>query len=73
MPNPLKAYLALNDITATEFAKKINVSPSFLSRLMTGEREADTSTLDRIERETGGKVRPDLWIGWWRKSAKERA
>jgi transcriptional regulator with XRE-family HTH domain len=73
MSNPLKAYLALNDITAAKFAQKIKVSPSYLSRLMAGEREADTSTLDRIERETGGKVRPDMWIRWWRKSAMERA
>lgn len=73
MPNPLKAYLILNDISGTTFAKKIDVHPSFLSRLMAGEREADATLLAKIEKQSGGAVTPDLWVRWWRKAQKESA
>ena len=75
MTNPLRAFLTLNNTTASAFAQKIDVSPSFLSRLMTGEREADATILGKIEKGTGGKVRPDMWVRWWRGTdfAKERA
>lgn len=75
MPNPLKAYLALHGTTSTAFAKQIGVSQSFLSRLMTGEREADASLLAAIDKETSGAVSPDKWVKWWRREirARERA
>lgn len=73
MSNPLKAYLALNNSTAAQFAEQIGVSPSYLSRLIAGEREADATLLGKIERVSGGQVRPDMWVAWWRRATKERA
>lgn len=70
MPNPLKAFLALNDSTAADFAKRLGVSRSYLSRLMAGEREADATVLEAIRRESGGMVTPDLWVKWWAKQQR---
>lgn len=65
MINPLRAYLSLHDMSATEFAKKVGVHPSFLSRLMAGKREADAGILARVKETTGGRVTPDRWVRWW--------
>lgn len=73
MANPLKAYLTLTGTTGTAFAEQLGVSPGFLSRLMSGEREADASMLAAIQSATGGQVTPDMWVKWWRKASRERA
>jgi transcriptional regulator with XRE-family HTH domain len=65
MTNPLRSYLDREDVTAASFAERISVSPSFLSRLMSGEREADASLLAAIRQETGGSVTPDAWVAWY--------
>jgi transcriptional regulator with XRE-family HTH domain len=66
MTNPLSAWLDVREETASAFAEKIGVSRSYLSRLITGEREADATILASIEEATGGKVKPNDWVRWWR-------
>jgi DNA-binding transcriptional regulator YdaS (Cro superfamily) len=73
MVNPLKAYLALNDISGVQFAERLGVHPSYLGRLIRGEREADTPLLSRIETATAGEVTPDKWVKWWRKTVRASA
>lgn len=64
-PNPLRAYLDEVGETAAAFAARIEVSPSFLSRLISGEREADATILSAIGEATGGRVPPNAWVAWW--------
>lgn len=66
--NPLKSYLARAGIAGSAFAKTIGVSPSFLSRIMAGEREADATLIAAIARHS--PVTADQWVQWWE---KERA
>lgn len=70
MPNPLRAYLTLKGMTGTAFAELVDLSPGFLSRLMSGEREADATILAKIEAATNGEVTPDLWVKWWRREKR---
>lgn len=65
MTNPLREYLTSRGETAAAFAAKLEVSPSYLSRIISGEREADASLIAAISRSTDGEVRPDQWIAWW--------
>ncbi|NBW22723.1 MAG: XRE family transcriptional regulator, partial [Caulobacteraceae bacterium] len=65
MNNPLKSYLSARGITAVAFAERIDVSPAYLSRLMSGEREADATFLGKVFRETDGVVTPTEWVGWF--------
>jgi DNA-binding transcriptional regulator YdaS (Cro superfamily) len=64
--NPLSAYLGVTGEKATAFAERVGVSRSYLSRLMAGEREADATFLADLEEATGGKVKPNEWVKWWR-------
>ena len=48
----LKIYLTLNDMTVSEFAKKLGVSQSFLSFVMNGKK-ALTNNLIKKFRENG--------------------
>jgi DNA-binding transcriptional regulator YdaS (Cro superfamily) len=63
--NPLRLHLAHTGETATAFAERIDLSPSYLSRLMSGEREADASVIAAIMIATDGAVTPDAWVSWW--------
>ena len=67
--NPLRLHLAQTGETANAFAERISLSPSYLSRLMNGEREADASVLGRIMQATDGAVTPDAWVSWWQSRA----
>lgn len=74
MTNPLRAYLLLKGLTGTEFADRIGVHQSVLSRLMDGKRQASLDTLLLIEKHSGGQVTPAMWLRWWRKhQAREMA
>jgi len=64
--NPLRTHLAHTGETAAAFAERIGISPSYLSRLMSGEREADVSVLVQIEEATDGAVSTGDWASWWR-------
>lgn len=65
MQNPLLAYLESESSTAASFAERIGVSRSYLSRLLSGEREADATILAAIQRESGGAVTPTAWVNWF--------
>lgn len=73
MTNPLRSYLDGEDVTGVSFAERIGVSPSYLSRLISGEREADASLLAAIQRETGGRVTPDAWVNWYAETTGQAA
>lgn len=64
--NPLRAHLEAISETETAFAARAGLSQSFLSRLISGEREADASLLARFEDVSGGAVTPSAWVRWWR-------
>lgn len=70
MSNPLQAYMTLTDTTGTAMAERLGISPSFLSRLLSGDREADATLLANIERVSDGAVTPDQWVRWWRKARR---
>jgi DNA-binding transcriptional regulator YdaS (Cro superfamily) len=63
--NPLRTHLRRTGETATAFAERIAMSPSYLSRLMSGDREADATVLASILAATEGAVTPDAWVEWW--------
>lgn len=65
MDNPLSAYLVRKDSTVAAFAKRIGRSRSHLGRLISGETEADATTLSLIEKHTHGAVTPSEWVRWW--------
>ena len=67
MKNPLREFLDARGETATAFAERLSISSSFLSRLMSGEREADASLIAAISAATGNEVSPDKWVAWWQK------
>lgn len=73
MANPLKAYMTLTNTTGTAMAERLGISPGYLSRLVSGEREADATLLATIEKGTDGQVTPDAWVRWWRKASREKA
>lgn len=70
--NPLRKYLDANSIAAVAFAERCGLSQSYFSRLLSGEREADSSLLAVFECETNGAVTPNEWVRWWI-AAKEDA
>jgi transcriptional regulator with XRE-family HTH domain len=71
--NPLRSYLDDLGIAERAFAEQIGISPSYLSRLLSGEREADVSFLAAVQRETKGRVSADTWVEWWRALGKQVA
>ena len=48
----LKIYLILNDMTVSEFAKKLGVSQSFLSFVINGKKALTTNLIKKF-RENG--------------------
>lgn len=73
MENPLSAYLTAENIKAAAFADRLGVSRSFLSRLLSGEREADSTILASIQRETGNRVTATNWVNWYARLRGEAA
>lgn len=65
MMNPLRTYLDASGETAAAFARRLGVSPSYLSRILTGERQTDATLIAAICRATDYQIRPDQWIAWW--------
>lgn len=65
MINPLRQYLEAAGETAAAFSERLPISSSYLSRLMSGEREADASLMAAIQKATANKVTPDQWVSWW--------
>lgn len=52
----LKEYLSAVGMTHAEFAEKIGIHRSNVSRFCSGDRRPDLTTLQRIYEVTGGKV-----------------
>lgn len=59
----LSEYLASTGETPTDFGKKIEVSSESVSRYRDGERIPAREVMQRIVRETGGKVTPNDFYG----------
>lgn len=71
MNNPLREFLDASGETAMAFAERLSISSSFLSRLMSGEREADASLMASISAATANAVTPDNWVKWWAYSRRQ--
>jgi DNA-binding transcriptional regulator YdaS (Cro superfamily) len=52
----LEKYLKENKILKKDFAKKIGILPSYLSNILSGNRNAGLCLAIRIEDATSGKV-----------------
>lgn len=58
----LSEYLALNKLTATDFAEKSGMAVSTVTRAIRGERQPTWTTLTKIRAATNGKVSAnDFW------------
>lgn len=62
----LKTYLERHDVTQAELARRIGVTPSFVSQWITGHRPIPAEKAIPIEEATGGAVkryesRPDIY------------
>lgn len=57
----LSAYLKERELTASEFASRIDRSISTVTRAARGEVMPDPETMRRIATETGGAVQPNDW------------
>jgi transcriptional regulator with XRE-family HTH domain len=58
----LADWLQQNDITGAALAVSAGLDPSTISRIISGERKPDWSTLDKIMAATGGAVTPNDFI-----------
>jgi transcriptional regulator with XRE-family HTH domain len=68
----LLEYLDQENLTASEFGRKIGVSPAAMTRYMQGERFPNTAILWRILRASGGCVTPNDFLETSRVSSRER-
>ena len=59
----LRQYLAVNGISDAAFAKLVNCSRPFVTRLKNGLRVPSMAMQSRIAKETNGQVMPNDWIG----------
>lgn len=59
----LGSYLRENNITMSDFGKRIGRAQSIVSRLVNKRHRADPSTALRIVRVTGGKISLDDLYG----------
>lgn len=55
----LADYLAQKGLTQAVFARKIGVSQGSVARYLKGERRPNWAVLQRIQKVTGGAVRPE--------------
>lgn len=62
----LKTFLEKSGVSQAELARRIGVTPSFISQWMTGHRPIPAEQVLPIEQATGGEVqrhelRPDIY------------
>lgn len=59
----LKSYMknSRKASTQSEWAKIFGISQGMLSRILNGSRKPGWDLIQRIEKATGGKVRPAHW------------
>ncbi len=55
----LEAWLSLMDVKKAEFARRIDVTPPTVTRIIAGTQNIPLSVQDAIKRETDGAVTPD--------------
>lgn len=56
MTHPLDPYLQKTEQSQSAFARRVGVSPHFMSRVIAGIRYPSRKTAERIEVETDGAV-----------------
>jgi len=59
---PLKQYLADNDLKKAVFARRVGMSRGFLGDLLTGRRTPGLGLAKRISDATNGAVPMSVWI-----------
>ena len=77
-PMELKAWLAEKHGRSMALARDIDVPPSFVSKMASGEKAIPAEHCKAIERFTNGKVtcqemRPDDWHKYWPELAQAPA
>ena len=55
-------YLHRENLTATGFAKRIEVPPSTITRLLTGQRSPRLDLLEKVMTGTEGAVTPNDFV-----------
>lgn len=56
-----RAWFESSGLSQTQFAKKVNVTQSAVSHLLKGRKSPSLDLILRIEKATGGKVKPNDW------------
>ena len=59
----LSDWLSREGITQSEFARRIERDPATVTKIIKGHVRPDWTTLERIQRETGGDVLPNDFFG----------
>lgn len=57
----LRTYLSANSETQKAFAKRVSVSPSHLSEIISGRKRPSLDIALAISRETGGEIPAEAW------------
>lgn len=57
----LKDYLSMNDIRLKQLAEEIDISPSYVSRLINGHLKPSRALAHLISYYTDGQVSPKDW------------
>ena len=58
----LQAWLKAADITAAEFARRLEYDPSNMSKLLKGAIRPTLEMAFRIERATAGQIPASAWV-----------
>ncbi len=59
----IRAYLRASGLTLAQFAAKVGVSPAAMGRYAAGKRRPRPEVMARIERASGGRIRPNDLFG----------
>jgi len=54
--HPLELFRRGRQITRSDLAKKLGISPSYMTRLLVGERSPGGELIARVERLTDGRI-----------------
>ncbi len=56
-----KVWFESSGLSQTEFAKKVKITQSAVSHLLKGRKSPSLDLILRIEKATGGRVKPNDW------------
>ena len=59
---PLEAVISMSGLSRTDWAKRLNISKSYMSDLLNGNRVPSLDLAVRIERATDGAVPASSWL-----------